>query len=142
VICHRVEGRLAMSRAVGDLELKNEPTLDQIEQKVTAEPDITHAKLQKGDFVLVACDGIFETCGTSDIISIIYEELSQLDPEDSLTEVTENLLDECLQRGSHDNMTAILVVATDSVETIIDEPRLSKNRFKPLEGVKTVTLNF
>jgi serine/threonine protein phosphatase PrpC len=54
---------LAVSRAFGDLALKR-PT-----EIVTAEPEIsTPITIQPGDFIVVACDGIFDVMSDLDVI--------------------------------------------------------------------------
>jgi protein phosphatase 2C family protein 2/3 len=52
------KGNLALSRAIGDFEFKQNTTLPAEEQIVTANPDITERKLLETDeFVIIACDG-------------------------------------------------------------------------------------
>lgn len=56
----RVNGSLALSRALGDLEYKRNYQLEPSEQMVTALPEIRLRKLEEGDeFVVLACDGIW-----------------------------------------------------------------------------------
>ncbi len=56
----RVNGSLALSRAIGDLEYKKTAYMGPTEQMVTALPEIQTRKLDEGDeFVILACDGIW-----------------------------------------------------------------------------------
>lgn len=56
----RVNGNLALSRAIGDFEFKQNKMLDAEQQIVTANPDVTARKITESDeFVVVACDGLF-----------------------------------------------------------------------------------
>ena len=52
-------GNLALSRAIGDFEFKQNVALGPEEQAVTANPDVTERKLLETDeFVIIACDGM------------------------------------------------------------------------------------
>lgn len=54
----RVNGNLALSRALGDFEFKKTPELSPEQQIVTAFPDVTTHEISADDeFVVVACDG-------------------------------------------------------------------------------------
>ncbi|KAJ3082904.1 Protein phosphatase 2C 2 [Quaeritorhiza haematococci] len=54
----RVNGNLALSRAIGDFEFKRNNELPPEEQVVTAYPDVVERQLEEGDeFVVLACDG-------------------------------------------------------------------------------------
>ncbi|KAI8331364.1 phosphatase 2C-like domain-containing protein [Chlamydoabsidia padenii] len=54
----RVNGNLALSRALGDFEFKQRPDLSAEQQVVTADPDVTQRQLtEKDDFIIIACDG-------------------------------------------------------------------------------------
>ncbi len=54
----RVNGNLALSRALGDFEFKQNFALDAEHQIVTADPDIiTHQCDGEEEFLVLACDG-------------------------------------------------------------------------------------
>lgn len=54
----RVNGNLALSRALGDFEFKKTPELSPEQQIVTAFPDVTiHDISDDDEFLVVACDG-------------------------------------------------------------------------------------
>lgn len=56
----RVNGNLALSRAIGDFEFKQNFSLDPEKQIVTADPDIiTHEIDGEEEFIILACDGKF-----------------------------------------------------------------------------------
>ena len=56
----RVNGNLALSRAIGDFEFKKSPELSPEQQIVTAYPDVTVHELTSDDeFLVIACDGMF-----------------------------------------------------------------------------------
>lgn len=55
----RVNGNLALSRAIGDFEFKKSAELAPEQQIVTAYPDVTVHDLSEDDeFLVLACDGI------------------------------------------------------------------------------------
>ena len=54
----RVNGNLALSRAIGDFEFKKGANLPPEEQIVTAYPDVMAHEISDNDeFLVVACDG-------------------------------------------------------------------------------------
>lgn len=54
----RVNGNLALSRAIGDFEFKKSAELSPEQQIVTAFPDVTtHEVSEDDEFLVVACDG-------------------------------------------------------------------------------------
>lgn len=56
----RVNGNLALSRAIGDFEFKKSAELSPEQQIVTAFPDVTTHELSDDDeFLVIACDGEF-----------------------------------------------------------------------------------
>lgn len=56
----RVNGNLALSRAIGDFEFKKSADLPPEQQIVTAFPDVTVHELSDDDeFLVIACDGMF-----------------------------------------------------------------------------------
>ena len=54
----RVNGNLALSRAIGDFEFKKSAELSPEQQIVTAFPDVvTHSISDDDEFLVIACDG-------------------------------------------------------------------------------------
>jgi protein phosphatase 2C family protein 2/3 len=55
-------GNLALSRAIGDFEFKNNHGLPAENQIVTANPDIeVHELSNEDEFLILACDGPFSS---------------------------------------------------------------------------------
>ncbi|KAL3511991.1 hypothetical protein ACH5RR_024708 [Cinchona calisaya] len=111
VQCGRVNGSLNLSRAIGDMELKQNKSLPAERQIVTAEPDITTVELHDDDeFLVLACDGIWDCMSNQQVVDFVRD---QLYSETKLSAVCERLLDKCLAPtvGGEgcDNMTMILV---------------------------------
>lgn len=62
MVCEgRINGNLNLSRAIGDLEFKNQKNLDRNKQLIIAEPDVVVKEWDKSEkFFLLGCDGIWE----------------------------------------------------------------------------------
>jgi len=110
----RVDGQLALSRAFGDRMLKTPMQADfpREDRKVTSNPDFITVHAKQGDFLFMACDGIYEgDCFTREsVIKWLADKLAEInDP----ALVCAKLLDEVLNRGSRDNMTAMLIFFED-----------------------------
>ena len=59
----RVNGNLALSRAIGDFEFKKSAELSPEQQIVTAFPDVTtHVLSDDDEFLVIACDGKSTQC--------------------------------------------------------------------------------
>lgn len=59
----RVNGNLALSRAIGDFEFKKSAELSPEQQIVTAFPDvIAHTITDDDEFLVIACDGMYLPC--------------------------------------------------------------------------------
>jgi len=56
----RVDGQLAMSRAIGDWTYKSNPNLAADQQKVIAVPQITRNIAGPSDVLVICCDGLVE----------------------------------------------------------------------------------
>lgn len=93
----RVLGILAVARSLGDHGLK---------EYVIAKPYISETKLTKaeGQFVIVACDGLWDVMDDQEAVDMVRE-IASTDPKDSVAEV---LVQEAVKRGSTDNVTAIV----------------------------------
>ena len=130
VIHKRVMGELAVSRAFGDAEFKrgmryiigddaeaaaaagggedgaDAARLDQ--PLIVAEPEIQTVRLEEDDeFVLLACDGMWDVLSSEEAVSAARQLL--LAHRDSQV-AAEALVDLAIQRGSRDNVSAVLVL--------------------------------
>ncbi|GAA5868498.1 hypothetical protein JCM3774_005398 [Rhodotorula dairenensis] len=109
----RVNGNLALSRALGDFDFKQSATLDPEQQIVTADPDITvHVATPEDEFVVIACDGIWDVLTSQQVIDFVRLAVSE---GKSLQTICEEMLDRCLAPDSDwggvgcDNMTMMVV---------------------------------
>lgn len=107
VMIRRVNGSLAVSRALGDYDYKNVSGLPPTEQLVSAEPDLSVMdRSEEDEFLILACDGVWDVMTNEEVVSYIY---SRLLINDNLQKVCEELLETCLAKGSRDNMSVILI---------------------------------
>lgn len=109
---NRVDGCLALSRALGDFHYKLNTSRPQTAQKVISVPDYTMCKCSPGDFLVLACDGIFDVMTNKQVVSFVHAQLTaqQKKRRSDPAAVASLLIDRCLTLGSRDNMTAMVVV--------------------------------
>lgn len=110
---NRVNGNLALSRAMGDFVFKMNDKLGQSEQIVTCDPDIEIGEITEDwDFILLACDGIWDVLSNQEVTDFITQRLGQaMEPEDICEELMNRCLSPDCQMGGLgcDNMTCVLV---------------------------------
>ncbi|KAF0852991.1 mitochondrial putative pyruvate dehydrogenase phosphatase (PDP) [Andalucia godoyi] len=93
---YRVNGILAMSRAVGDCFLKA--------VGVTAEPDLYHRKLRTDDeFLIIASDGLWDVLSSD----TVHKVASENDASPQLA--AERLVELAYRNGSMDNISVVVV---------------------------------
>lgn len=116
-IGYRVNGDLNLSRALGDLKYKD-PSKPAHEHMVSGVPDTQTLSWTAGDddFVLLACDGVWECMDSQEAVNFVRTRLPPPGPKRRLLPVLEALLDACcanhpMQRGGLgcDNVTAVLI---------------------------------
>jgi len=108
VMMQRVNGSLAVSRALGDYEYKGTQNMPSIEQQVSPEPEIFCLKRDhdRDEFLVIACDGIWDVMSNQEVLEFVHKELQI---REDRAEICDNLIEECFQRGSRDNMSVVLV---------------------------------
>jgi len=109
--CHRVDGCLNLSRALGDFRFKANTALPASQQKITATPTTSVQDWRGGDdFLLVACDGLFERMTRQGVVDYVRNGLKKGETPDS---VLKGLLHACCARfpteAGTDNESVILV---------------------------------
>ncbi|WP_411027536.1 hypothetical protein, partial [Salmonella sp. s54925] len=68
VMIQRINGSLAVSRALGDFEYKMEAQLSATEQLVSPEPEVSCLRRQNDDeFLLLACDGVWDVMSNEEV---------------------------------------------------------------------------
>ena len=78
VMIQRVNGSLAVSRALGDYEYKSVPGLCPTDQLVSPEPDIYIIERNKEDdeFLVLACDGIYDVLENEELCRLVRSRLT------------------------------------------------------------------
>ncbi|KAJ5660816.1 Protein phosphatase 2C [Penicillium longicatenatum] len=109
----RVNGNLALSRAIGDFEFKKSPELSPEQQIVTAYPDVTvHEVTQDDEFLVIACDGIWDCQSSQAVVEFVRRGIAA---KQDLYRICENMMDNCLASNSEtggvgcDNMTMTVI---------------------------------
>ena len=71
----RVNGELAMSRALGDFRYKEDPNLNELTYPVICYPDITvHERNEEKDEVMVlACDGVWDVLSNDEAVHYLTD---------------------------------------------------------------------
>eukprot|EP00756_Hemistasia_phaeocysticola_P006522 Hpha_TRINITY_DN13874_c0_g1::TRINITY_DN13874_c0_g1_i1::g.69841::m.69841/K14803/PTC2_3; protein phosphatase PTC2/3 len=117
----RVNGNLALSRAIGDLEFKQNHKLPPESQAITAFPDVTVTDLCEDDeFIVLACDGIWDVLSNEAVVSFTKDRLRPESPTSSAGDLAlicedlcmKSLAPQCSGLGC-DNMTVVLVQFKD-----------------------------
>ncbi|CAK7346523.1 unnamed protein product [Dovyalis caffra] len=104
----RVNGQLAVSRAIGDLRFKS--------YGVISAPEVTDWQLltKNDSYLVVASDGMFEKLGLQDACDLLWEVHSHGTERPGLSSSCSFSLAECLvnsavEKGSMDNVAAVVV---------------------------------
>lgn len=110
---NRVNGNLALSRALGDFVFKRNDKKTAEEQIVTALPDVTVNDLTEDvEFMVLACDGIWDVLTNQEVIDFIRVRMAmRMEPEYICEELmTRCLAPDCQMGGlGCDNMTVVLI---------------------------------
>lgn len=107
VMIQRVNGSLAVSRALGDYDFKNAKDLGQCEQLVSPEPEIFCQDRDPADeFLVLACDGVWDVMSNVNLCQFIH---SRMLISDNLEDIANQVIDTCLHKGSRDNMSIIII---------------------------------
>lgn len=95
VMIQRVNGSLAVSRALGDFEYKMDSNLAPVEQLVSPEPEVSveNRNSSLDEFMVLACDGVWDVMSNEDVADFVR---SRLLLHEDLVSVCNELLDTCL----------------------------------------------
>jgi serine/threonine protein phosphatase PrpC len=121
---------LSVSRAYGDFDYKTNNDLGPEAQAVTCVPDVVvhHREQDQDQFLVLACDGIWDVMSNEDVHDFVKNQVQMMNEDAQeidalLPEVGDALLDECLRKGSLDNMTAIVVSLKPDAEPLLLAPK-------------------
>ena len=112
----RVDGDLAVSRGLGDFSYKSIDGLPVKDQKVIPQPEfvIYPRDTQRDEFVILACDGIWDVETNEECAKFASGLLEE--GETDLGLICEEALDTCLDKNSRDNMT-FAILTFDAANT-------------------------
>lgn len=98
VMIQRVNGSLAVSRALGDFEYKNVEGKGPCEQLVSPEPEVfIEDRSQKDEFIILACDGIWDVMSNEECCDFIR---SRMMLTNDLKDICNMVVDTCLHKVS------------------------------------------
>lgn len=120
----RVNGNLALSRAIGDFEFKGNDNLGPHEQIVTCVPDIIEHKLNydEDEFIILACDGIWDCLTSQECVDLVHFGIKQGNM--TLNEISSKIIDVCCSPSTEgtgigcDNMSITIVALLKDQEDI------------------------
>ncbi|KAI1094393.1 PP2C-domain-containing protein [Rostrohypoxylon terebratum] len=95
ILNNRVNGVLAVTRALGDTYMKD---------LVTGHPYTTETVIQPevDEFIIIACDGLWDVCSDQDAVDLIRDEQNPVT-------ASKKLVDHALARFSTDNLSCMIV---------------------------------
>lgn len=120
VINRRVNGVLALSRAIGDFGFKSNGSLPWEQQAVISTPEVISTPLNRSEdtFAVIACDGVWDVLTNEEVIDFVK---MRLDEKKSASSIAEELMDRCLSTQPFgigcDNMSVIIAVFKQAEET-------------------------
>jgi serine/threonine protein phosphatase PrpC len=124
---NRVNGRLAVSRAIGDFEYKANLVSSgkNCETMVSSVPEIrVHVANGKEAFLIIACDGLYDVMSSQDVVTFINDRIASFvlrKQEPDPSQICVDLITECvIKRGTSDNVTIILVLLHPFLKESID----------------------
>ncbi|CAD8072703.1 unnamed protein product [Paramecium sonneborni] len=100
-------GRLAVSRTLGDAEAKL-PKYGGIQGVISAQPDIFQISITDQDFLILACDGIFDKMNSEEVISSAWTVISH-DIHHFAGKAVENIMKQSMSRKTVDNVTVVFI---------------------------------
>uniref|UniRef100_A0A8C4RDZ7 Protein phosphatase, Mg2+/Mn2+ dependent, 1Nb (putative) n=1 Tax=Erpetoichthys calabaricus TaxID=27687 RepID=A0A8C4RDZ7_ERPCA len=107
VFLQRVNGSLAVSRALGDFDFKDVEWRLPTEQLVSPEPEVYEVERSAEDeFLVLACDGVWDAVDNEELCAFIR---SRLQISSDLKDICGQVVDTCLYKGSRDNISVLLI---------------------------------
>ena len=95
---YRVNGNLALSRAIGDRSER---------PHVSAEPEIISVPVREGDqFIIVATDGLWDVMDSDDAVNYVKLSLKSGIAKNKIADV---MVEEAMRLGTYDNVTVVII---------------------------------
>jgi len=131
----RVNGQLAVSRAIGDGEYK---------PYISADPDVTTVVMNGSEeFLIVGCDGLWDTITPEEATDIVFDHLEEKKEQGGdIENISAKLATFAKDKGSGDNIT-IIVVFLKPLDELIKLGKLtardSGSAEPDIEGITTTS---
>ena len=113
VFLDRVNGELAMSRALGDYQYKRNDDLSIADQMVSCYPDVSVHKRNDGNTIdrllILACDGVWDVMSNNEAIGYLENVILKDEKDASSETMADSLVRIALTAGSTDNISAVVV---------------------------------
>uniref|UniRef100_A0A8C7HFQ5 Protein phosphatase 1A n=1 Tax=Oncorhynchus kisutch TaxID=8019 RepID=A0A8C7HFQ5_ONCKI len=133
VMIQRVNGSLAVSRALGDFDYKCVHGKGPTEQLVSPEPEVYAIERSEveDEFIVLACDGIWDVMANEELCNFVR---SRLVVTDDLERVCNEIVDTCLYKGSRDNMSVVLICLPGAPKVTAEDVKREAELDKYLES--------
>jgi protein phosphatase 2C family protein 2/3 len=111
----RVDGQVAVSRAIGDGDYKDLPDAPAENQAITCVPDVKEREITpKDEFLVLACDGLWDVMKNQDVVDyvykLLYKESKEPVSDGRLITIAQQLVNYAIkEKESPDNVTAVIV---------------------------------
>ncbi len=106
----RINGSHALSRAIGDFELKNNLKLEMKDQAISNEPEFqTHQLSEQDLFLVLACDGLYDVLSNQQVVDFVYTDILEATGNVNLDDVALKLANHAIEQGSTDNVTVCII---------------------------------
>jgi serine/threonine protein phosphatase PrpC len=120
IIFGRVNGDLAVSRALGDRAYKNQELAPEA-RLVSCVPDVTiHQRTENDEVLLLGCDGICDVMKSEKATEFFKEKYISKTMDPGI--ICKEILKECFDQGSSDNMTILSVPLEGILKRIPAKP--------------------
>ena len=142
ILNNRIEGKLNLTRAIGDLAFKNNKNLKFYDQSVTSYPEINKIKNLEGiEFIIMGCDGLWDCVKPQKLCESISKKLKQGDSiaDFKLSDIIGDIFDQILSKTNNSKFIFFLFffflilapIGTDNMSCIIIE--FLQNRTKKIK---------
>lgn len=102
-----LNGQLAVTRAIGNWDMKGLKEMGDHISPLTAEPELKLITLTKEDeFLILGSDGIWDAISSQNAVDFVRRQLQE---HNDINQCCMELAKEALRRGSFDNLTVVIV---------------------------------
>ncbi len=129
LIHNRIDGKLNITRAIGDLNYKKNENLKPFEQIITSYPEINKIKMTDDiDFIIMASDGVWDCVDQEKLCETIEKELKE-NINNKISNIIANIFDNIISKNN------ISSIGSDNMSCIIIQFKNNK-KYKKLSEIK------